>query len=201
MEGSSSPSPEADSIQLNQRIEQLQYKLEEALAAVRSRESKVLELEAILNRTELPRKEIENTDPPLLKEKCKEMEFELESLLEKKIETEIEYLIMTRATQSWKVMAEDHIALLEDQKSLAGDQMQLTHKLRDTEVKVTMLTGQMGELEAYCAELVGAEEVLRLQNEVLKSSLCCFVQLVMLFIVFWWFLMQLVPPSNGVVPT
>ncbi|XP_008805520.2 WPP domain-interacting protein 1-like [Phoenix dactylifera] len=201
VEGSSSPSPEADSIQLNQRIEQLQYKLEDALAAVRSRESKVLELEAILNRTELPRKEIENPDPPLLKEKCKEMEFELESLLEKKIETEIEYLIMTRATQSWKVMAEDHIALLEDQKSLAGDQMQLMHKLRDTEVKVTMLTGQMGELEAYCAELVGAEEVLRLQNEVLKSSLCCFVQLVMLVIVFWWFLMQLLPPSNGVVPT
>nr|XP_010913266.1 WPP domain-interacting protein 1 isoform X2 [Elaeis guineensis] len=201
VEGSSSPSPEADSIQLNQKIEHLQCKLEEALAAVSSRESKVLELEAILNKSELPKKEIEKTDLPLLKENCKEMEFELESLLEKKIEAEIEYLIMARATQSWKVRAEDHIALLEDQKSLAGDQMQIMCELRDTENKAIMLKGKMEELEAYCAELVGIEEVLRLQNKVFKSSLCCFVQLVMLFIAFWLFLMQLLSPSSGVVPT
>lgn len=201
VEGSSSPSPEADSIQLNQKIEHLQYKLEEALAAISSRESKVLELEANLNRSGLPKKETENTDLPLLKEKCEEMEFELESLLEKKIEAEIEYLIMTRATQGWKVLAEDHIALLEDQNSLAGDQLQIMHKLRDTENKAMMLKGQMEELEAYCTELVGIEEVLQLHNKVFESSLRCFVQLVMLFITFWLLLMQLLPQASGVVPT
>ncbi|KAG1327355.1 WPP domain-interacting protein 1 [Cocos nucifera] len=153
VEGSSSPSPEVNSIQLNQKIEHLQYKLEEALAAVSSRESKVLELEAILDKSELPKKETENTDLPLLKEKCKVMEFELESLLEKKIEAEIEYLIMARATQSWKVLAQDHIALLEDQKSLAGDQMQIMCELRETENKAIMLKGQMEKLEAYHTEL------------------------------------------------
>lgn len=182
-EGSSSPSPEADSGQLNQKIERLQYGLEEALATVKARELKVLELEAMLNGTELPGKEIGNTDLPLLREKCKEMEFDLESLLEKKMQAEINYLIITRTTQSWKLQAEDHIALLEDQN------------------KAIMLKGKMEELDAYCKELVRTGEVLQLQNKVLKSSLCCFIQLVVVFIAFWLFLVQLLPPSDGVVPT
>nr|XP_029121929.1 WPP domain-interacting protein 1 isoform X2 [Elaeis guineensis] len=200
-EGSSSPSPAADSGQLNRKMEHLQYKLEEALAIVKARESKVLELEAILNTTELAGKEIGNTDLPLLQEKCKEMEVDLDRLLEKKMQAEIEYLIMTRTTQSWKLQAEDHIALLEDQKSLAGDQTQIMLNWRDTENKVIMLKGKMEELEAYCKELVGTGEVLRLQNKVFKSSLCCFIQLVMLSIAFGLFLMQLFAPSHGVVPT
>lgn len=201
-EGSSSPSPAADSGQLNQKIEHLQYKLEEASATVKARELKVLELEAILNRTGFPPgREIGNTDLQLLQEKCKEMEFDLDRLLEKKMQAEIEYLFMTRTTQSWKLQAEDHIALLEDQKSLAGDQTQIMLNLRDTENQVIMLKGKMEELEAYCKELVGTREVLRLQNKVFKSSLCCFIQLVMLSIAFGLFLMQLFAPSYGVVPT
>ncbi|XP_008796550.2 WPP domain-interacting protein 2-like [Phoenix dactylifera] len=200
-EGSCSPSPEADSVQLNQKMEHLQYKLEEAVATVKVSELKVLELEAILNGTELPSKEIGNADLPLLQEKCKEMQFDLENLLRKKMEAEIEYLIMTRTTQNWILQAEDHIALLEDQKSLAGDQTHIMLNLRDTENKAITLKEKMEELEAYCKELVGTGEVLRVQNKLFKSSLCCLIQLVMLSIAFGLFLMQLLPPSDGVVPT
>ncbi|WOL06388.1 hypothetical protein Cni_G15122 [Canna indica] len=194
-EGISSLTVEANLVELVQKIEHLECKLEEALNDVKTKESKVLELEAILDRTG---KEVDNTDVSLLEEKCHKMEIELENLLQKKIETEIEYMIMMRTTQSWKVLTEDHIALLEEQKSLCRDQSEVMLKVKNAENRAILLKQRAEELEK---DLLETREVLRLQRKTLKYSLCCFFQMVVLFIAFGLFLLHLAPSSTDIAPT
>ncbi|KAJ6832290.1 WPP domain-interacting protein 2 [Iris pallida] len=198
-EVSSSPAFEANLAELSREIERLQHKLEAAVATAKAKESKVLELEAIINRTQLPKKETCSTHPPL-NEMHQKLESELERLLKKKIEAEIEFLIITRTNQSWKVLTEDQIALLQEQKSLAGDQAQMTLKLKEAETKALKVEDRADELDDYCNELLQTEKTLKLQNKVCKFSVYFFLQLLLLCIAFGLFLIQ-VPQSNDVVPT
>ncbi|KAJ8500987.1 hypothetical protein OPV22_011539 [Ensete ventricosum] len=194
-EGTSSPSVEAKSVELNQKIGHLEHKLAEALTNVNTKESKILELEAILKK-----KERECTNLSFLQEKRKVMEVELANLLEKKIEAEIGYLVMTRATQSWRVLAEDHISLLEEQRSPSGypsKMMMLT--VNSAENKPIVLRGRAEEL---VRDISVTQEVLRLHGRVFKYSLCLSIQTAILCIAFVLFIMQLLPSyNNGVTPT
>ncbi|CAL9159798.1 WPP domain-interacting protein 1-like [Musa acuminata AAA Group] len=197
-EGSSSPAVEVNLVEQNEKIEHLECKLGEALAVVRAKETKILELEAVLNRTERPNKESDSTDLLFFQEKCRDMEMELENLLEKKIEVEIKYTILARTTQIWRVLEEDHIALLEEQKSPSGDQLNMMCEVENAENKTFVSRGGAEELEK---DLLAAEEVLKLQRIAYKYSLCFCVQIILLCIAFGLFLMQLFPSSSGVAPT
>ncbi|KAJ6800394.1 WPP domain-interacting protein 2 [Iris pallida] len=200
-EVSNSPAFDANLLELSREVECLQHKLEATVATAKSKESKVLELEAIINRIQSPKEEACSISPLLLNEMHQKLESELESLLKKKIEAEIEYLIITRTTQSWKLLTEDQIALLEEQKSLAGDQAQMTLKLKEAECKALKVKDRADELGAYCNVLLQTENTLKLKNKVCKFSLCFFLQLLLLCIAFGLFLIQLLPQSNDVVPT
>ncbi|XP_072972366.1 WPP domain-interacting protein 1-like [Typha angustifolia] len=195
---SNSSSFEAHVVELNQERKHFEEKLEKASASIKAKESIVLELEGLLDRNHLPKLRIESTE---LQEKCKELEAELDSLIEKKMEAEIECLIMTRTTQSCKLLAEDQIALFEEQKSLANNHMQMMLKLQDTENRAIMLKDQAEKLEAQCKEISGTAEVLKLQNRACKASLFCFIQLIMFCIILGIFFMQLLPQSSEIVPT
>ncbi|XP_009394977.2 WPP domain-interacting protein 1 [Musa acuminata AAA Group] len=197
-EGSSSPAVEVNLVEQNEKIEHLECRLGEALAVVRAKETKILELEAVLNRTERPNKESDSTDLLFFQEKCRDMETELENLLEKKIEVEIKYTILARTTQIWRVLEEDHIALLEEQKSPSGDQLKMMCEVENAENKTVVSRGGAEELEK---DLLAAEEVLKLQRIAYKYSLCFCVQIILLCIAFGLFLMQLFPSSSGVAPT
>lgn len=197
-EGISSLKVETNFAELIQKIEHLKCKLEEALGDVKAKESKILELEAILDMTERPRKKTEYHNLSFLEEKCKEMEIQLEDMLEKKIEAEIEYIITKKTTQNWKVLAEDHVALLEEQKYLSGDQSELFLKVKNSENKAIMLNEQAEKLEK---DLLRTKEVFSLQSRVYKYTLCCFVQVVILFIAFGFFLVHLLPSSSELTPT
>ena len=199
-EVSSSPTLEVHLLELNQKIESLQYELEEASRTVKAKELKVLELEQIINRTESPKKEKSSTNVPILEE-MHDLEFELEDLLKNKIQAEVEFLVITRTTQSWKMLAEDQIALLAEQKSLAGDQEQMVLKLWGAEDKAIKLKKQAEELVSHCKELLGTEKVLKLQNKFCKFSFFCFIQLLLLCVAFGLFLIRLMPPSHDIVPT
>ncbi|CAL9046754.1 WPP domain-interacting protein 1-like [Musa acuminata AAA Group] len=192
-EGTSSPSVEAKSAELNQKIGHLEGKLVEAVTNVNAKESKILELEAILKK-----KERECTNLSFLQEKCKVMEVELSNLLEKIIEAEIGYLVMTRTTQSWSVLAEDHISLLEEQRSPSGDPSKMMLMVNSAENKPMMLRRGAEELDK---DISVTQEVLRLHGRVLKYSLCLSIETVILCIVFVLFIMQLLPSYNGVTPT
>ncbi|PKA59762.1 hypothetical protein AXF42_Ash011886 [Apostasia shenzhenica] len=75
------------------------------------------------------------------------MEAEIEFLLENKMETEIEFFTLSRATKNWEIIAEDQIALFNKQWSLAGDCEKTMLKLRDSKEKAIELKEKAGNLE------------------------------------------------------
>lgn len=208
-EGSSTATLEAHLIELSEKIEHLERKLEEASATAKAKEMKVLELEAILTNTNPTKKEAGSSDVQFLQREYATVELELENSLKNKIQAEIEYLIITRTTRNWKVLFEDQVALFEEQKSMLKDQLQdqlldqsqMIHKLKDNEKMVTTLKDRVEKLEASCSELLKTEKVLKLQNRAFRYSICFFVQLVMCCIALVLFIVHLLPPPDGFVPT
>lgn len=200
-EGSSSMSFEPHILELNQKVEHLECKLKEASDTINAKELRLLELQTIVDKTQSKKTETESNDLSLLREDLNEMESEIELMLEKKMEAEVEYLIMTRTTQSWKFLFEDQIALFEEQKSLSSDGEQMMLKLRENESRAVLLKEQAEKLEAQCSELSVTAEVLKLHNRACKVSFFLFVQFVLLCIAIGLFLLQLLPQSGDVVPT
>ncbi|KAJ0986970.1 hypothetical protein J5N97_005326 [Dioscorea zingiberensis] len=192
---------DAHLIELNEKIEDLEQKLEEASATAKAKEVKVRELEAILTNKNPAKKETGSSGIHFLQEECEVVELELEKLLKKKMEAEIEYLIITRTTQSWKVLVEDQVALFEEQNSLLKNQSQMIIKMKNTENTATMLKEQVEKLEDSCKELLKTEEVLKLQNKTFRYSICFFIQFLMFCIALVLFIVHRLPPSDGFVPT
>ncbi|KAL5981295.1 hypothetical protein ACLOJK_015350 [Asimina triloba] len=193
-EESDSPPSEPQMIKLTHKVNHLEHKLAVTSVALKAKESEVLALESILNKIQLPGCIQDQTV-------LQEQEVELDSLFKRRIEAEVEYLIMTRTTQKLKVTAEDQISLYEDQKSLVVEQEEMLLKLKEAENRATMLRMQTDELEASCKKLLETTEILRMQSDVCKNSLRFVIQLVLLCIVFALFLLQLLPHSTGFVPT
>ncbi|XP_043701950.1 WPP domain-interacting protein 1-like isoform X2 [Telopea speciosissima] len=131
----------------------------------------------------------------------RQMEIEVEDLIKQKIETEVESLVITRSTQNFKVATADHISLLEEQKSLVGEQTQMLEKLRDAESNAVLLKRKAEELEESCGELLGTGGVLEMQNRVCKFTFCFLIQLILLFVALGIFILQLLPHYAGFVPT
>ncbi|KAG9448861.1 hypothetical protein H6P81_008826 [Aristolochia fimbriata] len=201
MEESSSTPVESRMNELTQRINTLECSLEEARVSLKSKETKVSELESILSGSQMPKEE-RDTKVETLKETCKEMENDLENLFMKKIEAEIEYLTLSGTNRKWKVAVEDRTTdLIEGEKCFAMEQAQLIQKLSDTRRKATLLEEEAHEMEASSRELVRLKELLSARNNLCKSALLCFLQFVLLCIAVWWFLLQLLPPPPEFVPT
>ncbi|XP_074584951.1 WPP domain-interacting protein 2-like [Curcuma longa] len=199
IEGAGPMSVQSDSVELYQMIEHLNRKLGVAIADAEAKESKLSELEAALKSIGVPNKNTTNSKLSFLQEKCKEMEMDFEELLEKKIEAEIQCLIMKRTTESWRVITEDHIALREENIQ-SEEQSKVMLKLKNFENKSIMLSKQAEELEEGLAM---TEEVLRLQRQILKYSFCLFAQMITFCIALVLFIMYLLPSSlsAGVTPT
>lgn len=171
----------------------LEYELLVATEILKAKESKVLELETILKSSQLPKEETEY-NPASFKEMCREMEIELEDLFKTKIEAEVESLLMVGRNQKLEVVAQQL-------KILSKNHAQTVMKLRDAEDEAAVLKRLAEELDDSSRELLGAKDVLKMQNDVCKFTLCSFAQLILLCIAFAFFLLQLLPHSHGVVPT
>ncbi|WKA12779.1 hypothetical protein VitviT2T_030134 [Vitis vinifera] len=171
---------------LKQNISSLESKLEEATAMLKVKEYRIVELEESGSAIELQQKQ------------CREMETELEDLFKQKIEAEVEYLTLTRTIQ--KLRAGDQIMIYEEQKALAGEQAQMLNKLGEAEGKAAMLKKQAEKLETYCGDILGSEEVMKMEKRLCKVTLCFLIQLLLL-LAFGLFVFQLPPHSSVVVPT
>ncbi|XXG81453.1 hypothetical protein AAC387_Pa09g2083 [Persea americana] len=169
MEDITSAPKEASAAELIQKVSLLEHELQGATTILKAKESKVLDLESILNSTQLPKQKAKD-NPTSLEEICREMEIELEVMLKDKIEAEVEYLLMVRHTQKLKIMAEEQVSLVEQLKTLAENQEKMLMKLGDAEDKATKLEKQAEELVASSRELLGAEDVLKMQNDLLPHS-------------------------------
>ncbi|XP_007020314.2 PREDICTED: WPP domain-interacting protein 1 [Theobroma cacao] len=197
---STSGSMETQVFTLTQKVKYLESKLEEARAVLQVKESRILELETNANSSR-SLKEDSGSNAELQQDKYREIEFDLEGLFQQKIEAEIEFLALTMAIQKLRISLGNQVTLLEEQTSFAGKQAQMLNKLGEAENKAAMLKKEPEELEKYCGDVVGPEEVLKMQRRVCKVTSCFFTQLVLLALVFLFIVLQLSPHSGVVVPT
>ncbi|XVF76937.1 hypothetical protein PTKIN_Ptkin14bG0000300 [Pterospermum kingtungense] len=197
---STSGSLETQVFTLTHKVKYLESKLEEARAVLQAKDSRISELETSVNSSR-SRKEESGSTAELQQDKYRETEFDLEVLFQQKIEAEIEFLALTRAVQKLRVSVGNQITLFEEQTSLVGEQAQMLNKLGEAESKAAMLKKQAEELEKYCGDVLGTEEVLKMQRSVCKVTSCFFTQLVLLVLVFMFVVLQLSPHSGVVVPT
>ncbi|KAH8494894.1 hypothetical protein H0E87_021339 [Populus deltoides] len=186
-------------LSLTQTVQYLESRLEEAKAMLKVKELRVAELEATLNGDRSPKEESASTTE-LQQEKYREIENELEGLFKQKIEAEIEHLALT-SLQKLGVAAGDQITLFEEQEALAGEQVQMLNKLGEAGNKAASLKKQAEELEKYCGDVLGTEEVFKMQNKVCKVAACFLIQLILLILVFWLLVLQLSPYCGVAVPT
>ncbi|KAF5461259.1 hypothetical protein F2P56_021071 [Juglans regia] len=185
---------ESQVLSLMKDLRFLESKLEEMGAMLEAKDSRIVELEATINRSKSPKEE-SSTSIGIQDEKCRETETELESLFKQKIEAEVEHLAITRTVQKMKDAAGEQFS--EEQNLLAGKQEQVQNKLGEAQSKAMMLEKQP-ELETYCGDRVGAKEVLKLQRAC-KLTSCFLIQLIFLVTVFWYVVLQSSPPPGGVV--
>lgn len=188
---------EAQVLSLTKNVKLFESKLEEARTMLEAKDSRIAELEATMNNSKSPREE-SGSNP---EEKCRETQTELEGLFKQKIEAEVEYLAISKTIQKMKVAASDQLTIIEEQKVLAGEQAQLLNKLGEAESKATTLHKQAVALEGCCGDIIGAEEVLKMQGRMYKVTSCFFIQLILLVTMFWLFVLQFSPRSGVVVPT
>uniref|UniRef100_A0A6M2EF68 WPP domain-containing protein n=1 Tax=Populus davidiana TaxID=266767 RepID=A0A6M2EF68_9ROSI len=195
-----SSSLEFQVLSLTQNVKYLESSLELTKAMLKMKETIVAELEASLNGDKSPKEESVST-AELQQEKSRELENELEGLFKQKIEAEIKCLALTRNLQKLRVAAGDQIALFEEQQAMAGEQVQMLNKLGEAEIKAASLKKQAEQLEKYCGDVLGTEEVFKMQSKVCEVTACFFIQLILLFLVFWLLVSQLSPSSGVVAPT
>lgn len=185
-----STSFEATFLGLTGKVKFLENKLEETIAILKSKESRVAELESSISTSKSP-KEDEARD-----EKVKELEEEFERFFRQRLEAEIEYLAIVRAIENLQCGT-----IIDGQKLLADEQVEMMNRLREAESKATVLKRRAEGLEKYCGDVLETEEVLATRGEVFKASSCAFVQLLLLILVLWLFALQMPSPAGLVVPT
>lgn len=180
-----SSSFEATVLGLTGKVKFLENRLEETMATLKSKESRVAELESSMNNTK-PRDE-----------KVTEIEDEFERFFRQRLEAEIEYLAISRAIEKLKCGS----IVIDDQKNLADEQVQMMNRLREAESKATTLKKRAEGLEKYCGDVMETEEILTTRGEVFKVSSCAFLQLILLILVLWLLVLQMPSPTGLVVPT
>ena len=191
---------QAKVLSLEQNVKLLECKLDEARTLLVEKESKVVELEATIDSGKSPKEELGST-VELQGNDDRELANELEGLFKQRIEAEVEYLTITRAAQSLKVVAEKQATLLKEQESVAEEQVEMLSKLGDAENKAAKLNKEAHELENYCSDILGTEDVLVTQRRVCKFTWCFCTQLVLLILALWMFVSELSPNPGAVVPT
>ncbi|KAL5698550.1 hypothetical protein ACHQM5_029576 [Ranunculus cassubicifolius] len=117
-----------------------------------------------------------------------------ENLYRQKIHLGVENLIVSKSTQE-----STQLSVVEAQKCLANEQIQMLHRLKDAEHKADILKTQAEELEASCGKLLATEEVLKMQNRLYEYALCFIAQIILLLFVFVIFMLR--PKTSGIVPT
>ncbi|XP_039028465.1 WPP domain-interacting protein 2-like [Hibiscus syriacus] len=176
---------------LTHKVKYLESKLEEARVVLRAKESRIYELETVQS----SRLQKESSTAELQQDKYREMELDLEGLFQQKMESEIEFLVLTNEIEKWRG------AVFEEQTTLAGEQEQMLNKLGEVESKAVMLKKQAKELEKYHGNILDVEEVLKMRGRVCKVMSYFFTQLILLVLVFLFLIWQISTHSEVVVPT
>ncbi|XP_039002521.1 WPP domain-interacting protein 2-like [Hibiscus syriacus] len=187
-----SSSLETQIFTLTQKVKYLESKLEEARVVLRVKESRIFEQETV--KCSRSQKE-ESSTAELQQDKYRQMELDLEDLFQQKLESEIEFLVLTNEVEKL------NSAVFEEKTSLAGEQEQMLNKLGEVESKAVTLKKQAVELEKYHGNILEVEEVLKMHGRVSKVMSCFFIQLALLVLVFLFLILNFSTHSGVVVPT
>ncbi|KAG8047657.1 hypothetical protein GUJ93_ZPchr0008g12775 [Zizania palustris] len=125
----------------------------------------------------------------------------LDQLFQEKIEAEIKCVILTRASQTWALLAEDQITLYNARKSMSGDYKNLELKLQHNKKRAVILQEMAEKLEAECKHLTETSEILQMQSRASRVSLFCFIQFILVLTAIGTFVARLLPSSTEDVPT
>ncbi|KAJ8765111.1 hypothetical protein K2173_010597 [Erythroxylum novogranatense] len=190
---------ESEVLYLRQSVMHLESRLEEARTKLKRNESGVGP-EAMLNHGVSLDVESGNT-VELGQMNCKELEMEIDDLLMQKIQGEVEYLALACTLEKLRIDASNHIRLQKEQLQMVESEHAKEQSLLQEESKEIFLRKQAEELEKYKGDVLGTEEVLKMQKGVCKVTSCFFVQLILFVLVFELLVLQLSSRSSGVVPT
>ncbi|XP_021748946.1 uncharacterized protein LOC110714720 [Chenopodium quinoa] len=182
---------------LSKIVQTLERQLNEAEGSLKEKELRIAELETMRS-MESPQESVRST----MEQQSKRyivMEVELQDLFMKKLEAEVQSVVIARSSKEFSVLVEDSI--LREQISLSKEQAQSPKLAVSVENKAVILKGQAEKLDALYGDIFGGEEIQKMQKRVFKFTKCLIFQLVLLVLVFALFVMQLVPKSAMVVPT
>ncbi|KAL5201163.1 hypothetical protein ABZP36_035517 [Zizania latifolia] len=179
--------------ELSEKLKLLESKMEEASVVINDNDSRRVELDALNHKQ--PYK------PVLCNSELLSLQSDMDQLFVEKMEAETQCFILARASQAWKPLTEDQVALLHSQKSLPEDHKQLEAKLRHTENRAMMLEEMVKKLETQCKDLARTSEILKLQARASRASLFCSIQFILLCIAIGTFLVRLWSSSSEFVPT
>ncbi|XP_022932376.1 WPP domain-interacting protein 2-like [Cucurbita moschata] len=185
-----SSSFEATVLGLTGKVKFLENKLEETMAILKSKESRVAELESSISTRKSPKEEA------VRDEKVKEIEKEFERFFKQRLEAEIEYLAIVRAIENLQCET-----LVDAKKKLADEKAETMNIFREAESKATTLKKRAEGLEKCCGDILDTKEVSTTRGDVFKVSSCAFLQLILLSLVLWVFVLQMSSPAGVVVPT
>ncbi|XP_050368148.1 WPP domain-interacting protein 2-like [Argentina anserina] len=192
-----SDSLEAQISSLKHHVKLMEGKLDETRARLVVKESRVAELEDIVNVSK-SFKEESGSNIELQEEQYRELEIEVEGLFRQKIEAEVELIVIKATTKKVKIAAGDHITLIEEQEAVAGEQSWILNKLGEQQIRAAKLKQRTEELGRGVLE---TEEVLAMPMKLCKVGSCIFVQSLLLVLAIWFFLFQSSPPQGVAVPT
>ncbi|KAM7269512.1 hypothetical protein ACFE04_025009 [Oxalis oulophora] len=185
-----SSSLEMQVLSLREYVKCYENKLEETMAILEIKSSRVTELEAILNT-----QDHEVGNDLYLHKGCRELENNLENIFQQKIEAEIKHLVLSRTLLNL------NLRLLEKQKAVAEEQTETLNNLGDTAIKARTVKKKVENMEKHCDSIIESEEILEIQRRVYKATSRFFMQFVLLLLVFWLFVDHLSPHSGLVIPT
>ncbi|XP_068311078.1 WPP domain-interacting protein 2-like [Pyrus communis] len=186
---SSSKSMESQVLSLKQNVKLLESKLDETRAILEVKESRVAELEDMINVSKSA-KEDSGSTVGLEEEKSRELEAELDGVFRQVIEAQVEFIAIKSSTQRLKLAAGGQIALLDEQEALAGEQAQMLNKLGEVEIRAAKLKKRTMELGILSGDILETEEVFSIQKRFCKITSCLFIQLILLGLAIFLFLSQ-----------
>ncbi|KAI7734436.1 hypothetical protein M8C21_004085, partial [Ambrosia artemisiifolia] len=89
-----------------------------------------------------------------------DLKMELDELMKQKLEVEVQHIAISKAIKHWKVRAE----LMEEQKKVLSEQMEMMKKVEDAESKAIELRMQAEKLQVTCEEILDKEQVWEARN-------------------------------------
>ncbi|KAG8095903.1 hypothetical protein GUJ93_ZPchr0013g37763 [Zizania palustris] len=139
-----------DSAELSEELKLLESRLEEASVLINEKDSRIVELDALNHK--------QPSKPVLCNGELLSLQSDMDRLFMEKMEAETQCFILTRASQAWKPLTEDHAALLDMEKSLPEDHKHLKAKVWHSEKRAMLLEEMVENLEAQCKDLARTSE-------------------------------------------